>query len=733
MDVAAMIHRFRTQPPKSRAERQPYQHRAEPSWDGDVGGSWHRASPGRANTNPVDDFIVEDIVRFQAASPQRSVSPGRACRYSPSYSVERTTRTRFRYTPTRDDAAECFGASSPVGAYLSSEMMKGRAELRPSDPPASPKPRGGELEQSTLEINNALESAMLNLTENLNADVVKVPMTPLLDFDVGCEDTPSSINAVREKLEANLTCFNLLYQAKFQAEDDAEEEEKKEKKKQKQELEEKIAAEMNMKDTIRLIEDMKPCGGGVCQPGCQPTAMAGWNPHDPTQILPGAGNPSSQMAAVMESVAQRVRMIEMLQKGELDASDLPPIAAMENAHSYLPNGLRIEHQDLAADPTMAVLMQPGTGAGFGPCGQPPVLAGGGGSGGGGPGGGCGVDFGATGAPGAYSDCVSLEHLSQGLQNDLEITMMCMLKRLNCENIDPPATKGIKGLEMTKEEAKKAAQDAENKKNIDAMETKLDEEDARDREREVDLDSLGGSDIDVDIIAATAPQGGPCDPYYYNWDLIKTQSLDMQEVLRNAPSLTSCNPHGNPHSPLGARDPFPHDPYGEEPVTTATSMAAAAAEADYVRRLGAAYDSEALHSHPGMPLPIPSAPPLPEYYPGLPMPHERWDPLADPMVERRNEWPTSNLRFADLPQEQPTAPAYEANMEVGLSVGPITDARERLERFKSLRQVVEGSARAPPAIAPMVPPTSFYSDPSAPSDLAGMRARRHQFSRQVGVH
>ena len=99
---------------------------------------------------------------------------------------------------------------------------------------------------------------------------------------------------------------------------------------------------------------------------------------------------------------------------------------------------------------------------------------------------------------------------------------------------------------------------------------------------------------------------------------------------------------------------------------------------------------------------------------------------------------SNLRaatrfFADLPQEQPTAPAYEANMEVGLSVGPITDARERLERFKSLRQVVEGSARAPPAIAPMVPPTSFYSDPSAPSDLAGMRARRHQFSRQVGVH
>lgn len=726
VDVAAMIHRFRTEPPKSRAQRQPYQHHSKSSWEGDVGGSWHR--PWR-NTNPVDDFIVEDIVRFQGASPQRSVSPGRACRYSPSYNVERTTRTRFRFTPTRDDAAEGFDASSPVAACLSSEMMKGCAELRPSDPPASPKPRGGELEQSTLEINNALESAMLHLTEHLNADVVPVPMAPLLDFDAGIEDAPSSINAVREKLEANLTCFNLLYQAKFQAEDDAEEEEKKEKKKQKQELEEKITAEMNMKDTIRLIDEMKPCGAGVagcggvaCQQGFPPNATAGWNVNDPTQILPGAENPSSQMAAVMESVAQRVRMIEMLQKGELDASDLPPVAAMENAHSYLSNGLRIEHRDLAADPTMAVLMHPGTDTGVGACGQPTIMeAGCGGGGGGGAGGGCSVDFGATGAPGAYSDCVSLEHLSQGLRNDLEITMMCMLKRLDCENIDP--TKGIT-VEKSKDELKKAAQDAENKKNIDIMETKLDEEDARDREREIDLDSLGGSDIDADIIAATAPQGGPCDPYYYNWDLIKTQSLDMQEVLRNAPSLTGCN--------TPPRGSFPHDPYAEEPVTTATSMAAAAAEADYVRRLGAAYDSEALHSQPGMPLPlpIPSAPPLPENYRGLPVPRERWDPLEDPLVDRRKEWPSSRLRFADLPQEQPIAPAYEANMEVGLSVGPITDARERLERFKSLRQVVEGAARPPPSV---VASTAFRGEPGVPGDLAEMRARRHQFSRQVGVH
>lgn len=207
---------------------------------------------------------------------------------------------------------------------------------------------------------------------------------------------------------------------------------------------------------------------------------------------------------------------------------------------------------------------------------------------------------------------------------------------------------------------------------------MDQEDTRAAARDaLDLHSLGDSDAEDE--EERRQRGAAMDlpeAPLMEWDLLKTQSLDFSDLLARR---------------------------GRE-------------EPRYLRTSG-----EGLYPYtapePFLP-PAPSAPPLPDPLPlggggrtyagpprmGTYPPYPR-APASPP---RRLD---TGLQF-DLPGEAPPRPGTTLNppgrLDEGLDISAISDARERLERFRRMREAVDQREGGDPAVI----------DPAANSDPAG---------------
>ena len=582
-------------------------------------------SPPTYKYNDADETMMKDILAYgNQRQRARGVRDSLDNSFpSPSYSIERRTtqtRTRFRFTPPRGPAPnEAFelGHTGPQYAARRSvcidrNMLVGKAQLTADGPSgaASPgKPSGPSAEAATIEITTVLDTTLAMLQDKLgyDASLAGGDALPMLDHEdyVCSEDFPSSINAVCEKLDAGLTCFRLLYEAKYQQEDAAEAEKAEEEERRRKEMEDAVRAE-------RLNEEI--FGAMNRTVGCLNEDGSETRREIQSSIpVPNGAAPQEQMAIVMESVAQRVEMIQRLENGELDLNegcDLPPSLLSEKA----PLGPYVDGSVAVLDQWQQrelILYEP----------QPR----------------------STG---------NLESTSKGVCADLDITMKYMQARLgfNTDQENGPGDGVAKCTESPEEKEERLGEEEKEREKeiaLAKLQSKIDEEDAIQRKREY-TDRL-----DLALLGEDEEGNGGIRPDFVNWDVYKTQSIDMSELLaaqRNAdlpPSMYHPAPSGLYASPQilypGSYDMIP------EPI----------------------FDS-----------PHPSAPPLPtgEELTGEARAVSRATGLSDP-PSRQFSGPSQDCTTAGIFGGVTT---YADSSEVM----SIQDARERLDRFKQIREAAE---------------------------------------------
>jgi len=640
----------------------------------------------------IDDLVMNDIARFEGSQSferpqlQGSASPGRWSpsrrgpqqQPSPSYSVSREvtrTRTRFRFTPTEDDREGFYDADVvKASTRLSTELMAGHTELRapspkqkdPSD--ASKHAEHLDTQSKLLEITSHMDTTMHILHEKLGADGLSggggAELDLQLDYQMS-EGFPASINAVREKLEANLTCFNLMYEAKFASEDAAAKKKEKEEMERAEKQKQELAAEwrlqhldqgLSMGITAEMLADLGGAQGITAEMLAQPDGAA----------LPSAGDPSVQMMAVMESVAERVRLIEQLQHGEHDGEigdvdGVPLFTGLADGGRAGAGAGAGSGNDGSNNSGGAAALRASGGA----LSTGPTLVRSSGRGG---------DEGLQAGP--YG-AATLDLTSRGIVTDLDVVMQCMQKRLGIDLDEPDF---VKSESEIKEDNKKEL--------LKEFEEKIDLEDERAAARDqLDMKSLGGdSDDELEENKRGAAMDLP-QPPLMEWDLLKTQSLDFSELLAQR---------------------------GREPR--------------YLRTSGnGLYRAPYAHSAPleQYVAPAPSAPPLPDM---LPSEHvERTYPSYEAGPSSPPRRLDRGLQFeTSLPMRDHTILHPSGRLDEGLDehldVSKISDARERLERFRRMREAVDDLKPRPPEA------DSLRDDPAGRlQDFRNIRLQRQEMA------
>jgi hypothetical protein len=705
--------------------------------------------PMRRSGNGVDDLILEDIVDFEShrrrpAGADDLDGGGGGFAASPPYNIERRTtqtRTRFRFTPPRGAAPnEAFelGHSGPQCAArrsvcISRTMMQGQAQLT-ADGPSGSAPSEGEAagfsaEAATIEITTTLDTTLALLHDKLGGGGdddccggggMGPGALPLPDFDYVCsEDFPSTINAVTEKLEAGLTTFKLLYDAKFKQEDDAAQEEADAKKAARQEIVDQVRQE-HLNHEIFGVVDRAVGAVGCIEDGARGPAGRDARSAIPLdqQQQPTVHSHEQMAKLVMDSVAERVEMIRRLESGEIDLSEVP----LEDVPPLLPGGSEA-----------------------------------GGVEGGGGGGGVGAAV-----PGGVVDCAprleqqhsgrqqiqyqqqfqyqhqhqhqvyceqqqyrqtgNLEATSAAVKADLDVTMTYMQARLGFQTEDKEKGPGDgveKGKSFETSQERKDREEEEQKElekeiNIAKLQKKMDEEDAVERNREyvdrLDLALLGDDDDDDDDVDLGGGGGGGGRPEFVNWDLYKTQSIDMAELLasRRAAGLqaNACRPPANHHQP----NPALSRPSWFDPPP-----------------MPGGYREGGALAHAPQPVfhfddPSPSAPPPPPtggQLTGEPRATKRitGGPTYEPVIR-----PFSGAVETDEPAGGGIfggANTYQDSSEVA----SIEDSKERLASFRKIREAAERAGSAEQRYSARLTAPAEMKDPS---DIEDARARLDEF-------
>ena len=451
-------------------------------------------------------------------------------------------------------------------------MMQGQAQLT-ADGPSGSAPSEGEAagfsaEAATIEITTTLDTTLALLHDKLGGGGdddccggggMGPGALPLPDFDYVCsEDFPSTINAVTEKLEAGLTTFKLLYDAKFKQEDDAAQEEADAKKAARQEIVDQVRQE-HLNHEIFGVVDRAVGAMGCIEDGARGPAGRDARSAIPLdqQQQPTVHSHEQMAKLVMDSVAERVEMIRRLESGEIDLSEVP----LEDVPPLLPGGSEAGGVEGAVAKGSR-----------GSSGRRRRLC-------------AAVEQQHSGRQQIqyqqqfqyqhqhqhqvyceqqqYRQTGNLEATSAAVKADLDVTMTYMQARLGFQTEDKEKGPGDgveKGKSFETSQERKDREEEEQKElekeiNIAKLQKKMDEEDAVERNREYGPPrprTAGDDDDDDDDVDLGGGGGGGGRPEFVNWDLYKTQSIDMAELLasRRAAGLqaNACRPPANHHQP-----------------------------------------------------------------------------------------------------------------------------------------------------------------------------------------